>query len=132
MTIKEVCERYGLTADTLRYYERIGVIPPVHRTPGGIRDYSDKDLKWVENAMCMRSAGVSVDLLVAYVKLCMEGESTIAARRDLLLKARSDVQEKLNQYQATLEKLNYKIARYDIALKTGVLSWNDDCDQPKK
>ena len=55
----------------------------------------------------------------------------MAARRDLLLKARQDVQEKLNQYQATLEKLNYKIARYD-ALKAGVLSWNDDCDLTKK
>ena len=57
MTIKEVCEKYDLTPDTLRYYERVGVIPEVGRTKGGIRDYSEQDIKWVENAVCMRSAG---------------------------------------------------------------------------
>ena len=63
MTIKEVCEKYELTPDTLRYYERVGVIPEVHRTKGGIRDYTEEDEKWVENAVCMRSAGVPVEML---------------------------------------------------------------------
>ena len=55
MTIKEVCEKYDITSDTLRYYERVGVIPEVSRTKGGIRDFSEEDIKWVENAICMRS-----------------------------------------------------------------------------
>ena len=54
MTIKEVSERYGLTQDTLRYYERVGMIPPVHRTASGIRDYQPDDLGWIELAKCMR------------------------------------------------------------------------------
>ena len=69
MTIKEVCEKYDLTPDTLRYYERVGVIPEVNRTKGGIRDYTEEDEKWVANAVCMRSAGAPVEMLVEYVKL---------------------------------------------------------------
>ena len=127
MTIKEVCEKYDLTPDTLRYYERVGVIPEVNRTKGGIRDYSEQDISWVENAVCMRSAGVPVEMLIEYVKLFREGDSTIEARRDLLIEARVEVQKQLDKYQATMEKLDYKISRYDEALKTGVLSWDAEC-----
>ena len=124
MTIKEVCEKYDLTPDTLRYYERVGVIPEVSRTKGGIRDYSEQDIKWVENAVCMRSAGVPVEMLIEYVRLFQEGDSTIAVRRDLLMEARVEVQKNLDKYQATMDKLNYKISKYEEAVKTGVLSWD--------
>lgn len=123
MTIKEVCERYDITADTLRYYERVGVIPEVTRTKSGIRDYREEDIQWVENAICMRSAGVPVEMLIEYVKLFQEGDSTIEARRNLLMEVRVGVQEKLCQYQETMDKLNFKISRYEEAMKTGVLSW---------
>ena len=85
--------------------------------------YSDEDLKWVENAVCMRSAGVPVEMLIEYVKLFQQGDSTIAARRDLLMEARAEVQKNLDKYQATMDRLNYKISRYEEAVKTGVLSW---------
>ena len=124
MTIKEVCEKYDLTPDTLRYYERVGVIPEVGRTKGGIRDYSEQDIKWVENAVCMRSAGVPVEMLIEYVKLFQEGDSTIIARRDLLMEARAEVQKNLDKYKATMDRLNYKISRYEEAVKTGVLTWD--------
>ena len=58
MTIKEVSEKYDISQDTLRYYERIGMIPPVTRTSSGIRDYQESDLGWVEHVICMRSAGL--------------------------------------------------------------------------
>ena len=124
MTIKEVCEKFDLTPDTLRYYERVGVIPEVNRTKGGIRDYSEQDIKWVENAVCMRSAGVPVEMLIEYVKLFQEGDSTITARRDLLMEAREEVQKNLDKYQATMDRLNYKISRYEEAVKTGILRWD--------
>ena len=72
VTIKEVSEIYKISQDTLRYYERIGMIPPVTRTPGGIRDYQPSDLKWVELAKCMRSAGLPVESMIEYVKLTQE------------------------------------------------------------
>lgn len=130
MTIKEVCEKYDITPDTLRYYERVGVIPEVSRTKGGIRDFTEEDIKWVENAICMRSAGVPVEMLIEYVKLFQEGDSTITARRNLLIEARAEVQKNLDKYQATMDRLNYKISRYEEAVKTGILSW--DAENIKK
>lgn len=132
MTIKEVCEKYDITPDTLRYYERVGVIPEVHRTKGGIRDYTEEDIKWVENAVCMRSAGVPVEMLIEYVKLFREGDSTFQARRDLLAEARAAVQAQLDKYQATMDKINYKISRYDEAIKTGVLTWDAEKIEKKR
>lgn len=128
MTIKEVCEKFDITPDTLRYYERVGVIPEVHRTKGGIRDFTDEDVAWVENAICMRSAGVPVEMLIEYVRLYQEGDVTFQARRDVLEEARQEVQKNIEKYQATLDRLNFKISRYDVAIKTGVLSW-DDCKE---
>ena len=128
MTIKEVCEKYDITADTLRYYERIGVIPAVSRTKGGIRDYGEEDIAWVENAICMRSAGVPVEMLIEYVKLFQEGDSTFKARRDLLAEARADIQAQLDRMNETAKLLDYKISRYDEAIRTGVLSWDKDED----
>ena len=118
MTIKEVCEKFNLSPDTLRYYERAGVIPEVRRTKGGIRDYSQDDVNWVENK------------LIEYVRLFQMGDETIEARRDLLLEVRSEIQKKLDQYQETMNRLNYKISRYEEAVKTGVLSW--DAEDNKK
>ena len=128
MTIKEVCEKFDITPDTLRYYERVGVIPEVNRTKGGIRDFTDEDVAWVENAICMRSAGVPVEMLIEYVRLYQEGDGTFQARRDVLEEARQEVQKNIEKYQATLDRLNFKISRYDVAIKTGVLSW-DDCKE---
>lgn len=128
MTIKEVCEKFDITPDTLRYYERVGVIPEVHRTKGGIRDFTDEDVAWVENAICMRSAGVPVEMLIEYVRLYQEGDGTFQARRDVLEEARQEVQKNIEKYQATLDRLNFKISRYDVAIKTGILSW-DDCKE---
>ena len=126
MTIKEVCEKYGITADTLRYYEKVGVIPTVGRTKGGKRDYSKQDIGWVENAICMRNAGLPVEMLIEYVRLFQEGDGTFQARRDLLAEAREEILGQLSKYQATLDKLNYKISRYDEAIRTGVLTWDTD------
>lgn len=124
MTIKEVCEKYGISADTLRYYEKVGVVPPVTRTKGGTRFYTDQDIIWVENAICMRSAGLSVEMLSEYVRLFQEGDSTIPARRDLLMEAREEIAIQLNKYKKIIDKLNYKISIYDEAMKTGILEWN--------
>lgn len=126
MLIKEVCEKYEITSDTLRYYERIGVIPKVNRTSSGNRDYTQEDLKWVENAICLRSAGVSVESIAEYVKLFKQGDETIAARLALLTETKEQVLEARQKYDDALSRLDYKIERYEEALKTGVLSWDKE------
>lgn len=124
MTIKEVSEKYGITGDTLRYYERVGMIPPVGRTQGGIRDYTDKDLSWIELVLCMRGAGLPIEAIIEYVKLTMLGDSTFKARLELLSEQRDNLLEQKNRINSMLERLNYKIARYEVAVETGVLVWD--------
>lgn len=128
MTIKEVSEKYGISQDTLRYYERVGMIPPVTRTPSGIRNYTDEDVKWVELAICMRSAGLPVEVMIEYLKLFQQGDETIPARLDLLTEQREVLLEQKKQIEQTLDRLNYKIARYEIAVQTGNLTWDKEFD----
>lgn len=115
MTIAEVSRKYGLSADTLRYYERIGLIPPVHRNKSGIRDYQEGDCQWVEFIKCMRGAGLQVEALIEYVSLFGK-EGTAEARKQILVEQRDQLQERVEQLQSTLERLNGKIAHYEQVL----------------
>ena len=123
MTISEVSKKYGLTQDTLRYYERIGLIPYINRTSSGIRDYTEEACKWIEFIKCMRLAGLPIATLIEYVALDQEGDSTITARKELLVEEREKLIERIKEMQKTLERLNHKISRYEEAELTGVLSW---------
>ena len=116
MTIAEVSKQYNISADTLRYYERIGLIPPVNRNKNGIRDYTDEDCKWVDFIKCMRSAGLPIEVLIEYVTLFRQGNSTIEARKEILIEQRGILEEKINFMTATLERLNYKIDNYDTII----------------
>jgi DNA-binding transcriptional MerR regulator len=113
MTIAEVAKQYGLTADTLRYYERVGLLPNVRRSSGGIRDYSEEDCRWVEYIKCMRSAGISVETLIEYVKLYHQGAETIPERKKLLLKQREQIVARINELNDILAKLNWKLDGYE-------------------
>lgn len=113
MTIKEVSQKYNISQDTLRYYERIGLIPAVHRTPGGIRDYTVEDCNWVEFAKCMRGAGLQVEAMIEYVALFQLGDSTSAARKRILVEQRELLLSRMAEMQKSLERLNYKIERYE-------------------
>lgn len=128
MTIKEVSEKYHISQDTLRYYERMQMIPRVHRTSGGIRDYQAKDLRWVELALCMRSAGLPVEVMIEYLRLFQEGDATIPARLELLNEQMDALRAQKAQLEATMERLSYKMEHYEEALRTGKLVWNKRTD----
>ena len=128
MTIKEVAEKYDISADTLRYYERVGMIPKVTRRPIGIRDYQESDLGWVELAICMRSAGLPIEVMIEYVKLYKEGDNTIPARLELLQEQMNALKEQKAQIESTVERLAYKISKYEEAMETGVLVWDESGD----
>lgn len=134
MTIKQVSEKYGVSQDTLRYYERVGMIPPVTRTSGGIRNYSKEDLKWLELALCMRNAGLPVEAMIEYLKLFQQGDETISARLELLTAQREILLDKKAEIDKTLERLNYKISIYEEAVKTGRLEWKEskECECERK
>ncbi len=111
--IAEVSERYNMTADTLRYYERIGLIPPVNRNASGIRNYTEEDCNWVHFMKCMRGAGLSIEVLVEYVSMVQQGNSTIKARKELLIEQRSRLAENIKEMQGTLKRLDKKIDGYE-------------------
>lgn len=129
MTIKEVSEKYQITQDTLRYYERVGMIPPVPRTAGGIRNYGETDCGWIELALCMRRSGLPVEAMIEYVRLYQEGDETIPARLQLLQEQKETLLEQQEKISQMLHRLEYKISRYEEAVKTGILVWDDHgCD----
>ena len=113
MTIAEVSKKYGLTQDTIRYYEKIGLIPPVPRNSSGIRNFDEQSCRWIEFIKCMRNAGLSIEVLTKYVKLFKEGKSTVKERKDLLIGQREKLLEKQEDIKKTLDRLNYKIEIYD-------------------
>lgn len=123
MTIKEVSELTGLTQDTLRYYERVGMIPEVTRTSGGTRNYQEEDLKWVELAKCMRSAGLPIEVMIEYLKLFRQGDDTIPARLELLKEQMQVLEAQKQAIQETMDRLSYKIDTYENAVETGKLEW---------
>lgn len=118
MTIAEVSKKYDMTADTLRYYERIGLIPPVPRTKSGLRDYDAESCGWIELMKCMRAAGVQIEALIEYVALFRSGDETLNARKTLLTEQRDQLVERMADMQKSLDKLNAKINHYEQGLMT--------------
>ena len=116
MTIAEVSKKVNLSADTLRYYERIGLIPEVNRTESGIRNYTEEDLGWIEFSKCMRNAGMSIEALIEYIKLYKKGDVTLEARKQLLISQKDVIKERLEEIQNTFDRINYKIKNYEKIL----------------
>lgn len=117
ITIAEVSKKYEISVDTLRYYERIGLIPSVRRKENGIRDYSDTDCGWVEFIKCMRGAGIQVEALIEYVSLFQQGDGTQEARKQILLEQREQLAARMEDMKQTLARLDKKIAHYDECLR---------------
>ncbi|WP_302367695.1 MerR family transcriptional regulator [Brachyspira aalborgi] len=116
MTIAEASKKVNLSADTLRYYERIGLIPEVNRTESGIRNYTEEDLGWIEFSKCMRNAGMSIEALIEYIKLYKKGDVTLEARKQLLISQKDVIKERLEEIQNTFDRINYKIKNYEKLL----------------
>lgn len=116
MKIAEVSKRYDISADTLRYYERVGLLRHVPRTESGIREYNETNCSTIEFLKCMRAAGVSIEALIEYMDLFDEGEETAPARKALLEEQRDLVRERIADLQAGLNRLNYKIANYETII----------------
>ncbi len=118
MKIAEVSKKYNISPDTLRYYERIGLIPTVHRADNGIRDYSEADIRRIDFIKCMRRAGLPIDMLLEYIDLLEQGDETIAARNELLQEQRKLLLGRIKEMQDTLAVLDFKIKLYSEAVQT--------------
>ncbi|MFE7098372.1 MerR family transcriptional regulator [Streptomyces erythrochromogenes] len=115
-TISEVEARTGLSQHTLRWYERIGLMPHVDRSHSGQRRFTDKDLDWLGFVGKLRATGMSVADMVRYAELVREGEHTVEERRELLERTRREVRARIGELTDALAVLDYKIDIY--AMKT--------------
>ncbi len=116
MRISEISKKCDISADTLRYYERIGLLPPIKRSESGIRDFSDLDVKRVEFIKCMRRAGLPIDVLIQYYSLVQQGEGTMEDRKAILIEHRAEIIARMKELQKTMDLIDYKISYYDQAL----------------
>lgn len=135
MKIAEVSKLCGVTADTLRYYERVGLLRNIPRNSSGIRDYNDVNIATVNFVKCMRSAGVSIEALVEYMDLFDQGDSTLAARKVLLEEQRDLIAARVADMQAGLDRLNFKIANYEtliVAAEQKMRSDEPETEKPGK
>ncbi|MDR1079635.1 MAG: MerR family transcriptional regulator [Deltaproteobacteria bacterium] len=116
MNISEASKKFGLSADTLRYYEKIGLMPAVTRKPGGSRDYGEEEFGWVEFVKLMRGAGVEVEALTRYVRLFQEGPATAGQRKQILIEQRAKMAARISEMNASLDRLDMKIAHYETSV----------------
>ena len=112
INIKKASEETGVSADTIRYYERIGLIPPIKRNENGVREFDEEDLKWIAFSRQMRNAGLSIESLIEYLALFRSGEETVPARMDLLVEQQHELQERIDVMQQAMERLTFKIENY--------------------
>lgn len=118
-TVGEMAKRMGIAPSALRYYDREGLLPFVERSSGGIRVFKDEDWRWLSLIDCLKQAGVSVKDIKSFLDWCMEGDSTIDQRMELMQRQRDSVQQQIEQLQNTLAVLDYKCWYYETAQKAG-------------
>jgi DNA-binding transcriptional MerR regulator len=116
MKIGEVSEKTGVSVDTLRYYEKVGLVPAVRRDARGVREYAEADLRWIEFVKCMRQAGLPIEALTTYVGLVRAGDDTIETRKAILEEQRGLLAERIKEMQRTMLYLDYKIRVYEGAI----------------
>jgi len=112
----EVSKKLGLSKDSLRYYEREGLLPPIKRNPSGHRAYTESDVEWIFLIRCLRDADMPIHKIKLYVALLMDGGSTIPKRRDILVEHQAFLEEKTTAYQNLSRLIEKKLEFYDEAL----------------
>ena len=115
-SIHEVCERTGLTAHTLRYYEKEKLLPSVGRSAGGFRQYTDEDMESLTMICCLKNTGMSLQDIARFMELTREGDQTLRERCELLKRHRERVLERMQEMQRHLEKVSCKVEYFSRKL----------------
>ncbi len=123
-TISEIAEKMGLTAHTLRYYDKEGLLPFIDRSDSGIRLFQEKDLEWLAVINCLKETGMPVKEIKNFIDLCMEGNKTFKKRLNLFLIQKKKVEDQITVLNKYMEKIDYKIWYYETALSKGIEAAN--------
>lgn len=111
-TIKQVAQQTGLTAHTIRYYDREGLIPLLTRSENGIRQFSQDDIDWINLICCLKNSGMSIQTIKEFMQLCLNGEATGEERKALLMEHRKHILEQMDVLHDSLSIVDYKISHY--------------------
>ena len=111
-TMKEICELTGLGEQTVRYYDREGLIPLLERTPNGVRTFSENDLEWLRLICCLKKSGMSLGKIKEFMHFCLGGQDTCEERKELLMEHRAGILKQIGELQDSLDVINYKIEHY--------------------
>ena len=118
-TVGEMAKKLNVAPSTLRYYDKEGLLPFVERSDGGIRMFKDEDFEWLHIIECLKKTGMSIKDIKTFIDWCMEGDSTIEQRLQLIDRQREAVLNQIAQMQETLKTLNYKHWYYETAKAAG-------------
>lgn len=117
MTIREVAAKTNMSTDTLRYYERIGLLPPVPRNAAGIRNYDEYFVNFINFIKKLKASGMSLEHIIDYIRLAEMGDATIQERKKLLAEARETLIEKINSLQLIAELADCQLRNYENLLQ---------------
>jgi len=117
MTIREIAAKTNMSTDTLRYYERIGLLPPVPRNAAGIRNYDEYFVNFINFIKKLKASGMSLEHIIDYIRLAEMGDATIQERKKLLAEARETLIEKINSLQLIAELADYQLRNYENLLQ---------------
>jgi DNA-binding transcriptional MerR regulator len=120
-SIAEVAEKTNLTAYTLRYYEKEGLLPFVDRSDSGIRNFQDKDLEWLELICCLKNTGMSIKKIKEVISLYLDGDDTLNIRREIFICHRAEVINQIAELQKNLDKINCKINYYEDTCNKNII-----------
>lgn len=118
-TVGEMAKLLGVPASTLRYYDQEGLLPFVERSSGGMRMFHDSDYEWLQIIECLKKTGMPLKDIREFVRMAMQGDETIDARLEMILRQREAVRRKLEDLQQTLETLDFKCWYYETAKQAG-------------
>ena len=121
-SIGEAAKMVGLTAHTLRFYDKEGLLPFVKKTSSGLRAFTESDIEWLKIIECLKGTGLPLKQIKQYIDWCMEGDSTIPQRLNMFIEQKKHVEEQKAKWEKHLEKINFKIKYYEDAAKHGDLN----------
>lgn len=128
-TVGEMAELLGVTASTLRYYDKEGLLPFVERSPGGIRMFRDSDIEWLRVIGCMKKAGMSIKDIRQYIELALKGDDTIELRLKMFQHQKEVLRQKLEEMQHTMDMVDYKCWYYETARSAGTVEVPHNMDE---
>ena len=115
-TMKQTCEKTGLTYDTLKFYCNEGLIPNVKRDKNNYRVFNDKDIEWIKSLSCLKNCGMSIVEMKEYLDLCLKGKSTIPERQEILNNKLKELEQQINKIRDSIDYIHWKQNFYNDVL----------------